>query len=796
MKITLKRLALGIASAGLMTIYGCGGGGGGSAAAPSTSSVPVTVIDGAIQFATVCLDKNSNGACDTGEPSGKTDAAGKVTLTVDAADVGKYPVIAVVGTDAIDADTGAVPVPFTLSAPADSVGVVSPLTTLVQQTVASTGASTTDAAAAVQAATNLSVSLFQDYTQVAAPTDGSLSAATVARMVVITTQQQSTAVASALGTTAIDGATITQADLDKAVQQKLLELLPALVTALSDPAVLTATTSADKEAALLAAATTLLATNSALTPTSVATAVAINTQVSSPTTTASAPVTAGFNLRALNFTDTSNYFVRVNGASLAQNTPDANNKVRYVERRQRANAGNLAIWGPGSEPKRGAQLHWNGSAWVNCPINFENTSSVRDAQGNSMYNYCDNTDTGKSNRAAFDITGKTLVSVITDIRALGYTDLSIGDNTAPALSTLLGSTTFPTGSSLLYQSSTSLTTAISYYPGSGNPVGVSSVVNQYTKAVSDGGDATTQGSGVGCNSTEFQGNSNGTSSTTLEGMISAMTGTPCSFAVPASFTYNGVKYTSLDSVEEAWGQSTADIGTIGTYPVNTGETAPGYFSGNVKLRVAFKGTGTSPVTYYACKEKFKTGGIRNCTFLGTGSYSITTLGDARVLKLNNLPAQIAALTDTRVFVERGGLVYFGGQSKPGVSNRASLNTVAATALLNQLGLPPVDPEVPLALTAGSYQGTWDMRDAANATASGITLFLKANGEVFCQDRSDFSTPTCTATITNPATGAFTLTIDNTTTLNGVLNFLTGDASGTFNDPTGTPTTGNFVGHRR
>ena len=32
------------------------------------------------------------------------------------------------------------------------------------------------------------------------------------------------------------------------------------------------------------------------------------------------------------------------------------------------------------------------------------------------------------------------------------------------------------------------------------------------------------------------------------------------------------------------------------------------------------------------------------------------LGDARVLTLNNLPAQTSALTYTRVFVERGGLV--------------------------------------------------------------------------------------------------------------------------------------------
>lgn len=792
MTIRLKRLLFGVVSAGLLSLYGCGGGSSSVAPVVTTTSVPITVIDGAIQNATVCLDKNSNGVCDTGEPSGKTDAAGQVNLTVDAADVGKYPVIAVVGTDAIDADTGAVAVPFTLSAPADQVAVVSPLTTLVQQTVASTGVSTEDAAAAVQAVTGITVSLFQDYTTVAAPTDGSISAATVARMVVVTTQQQSTAIDDSLGTQALDGSTITQADLDLAVQKKLLELLPALVAALSDPAVLAATTQEDMEAALLAAATTLV-TDSGLTTTSIATAVAINNQTASTTDTPS----AGFTLNNLNFTDTSNFFARVFTASLAQNTPDANNNIRYVERRYRNNTGNLAKWGSGSDPWRGADLYWSGSAWANCPINFENTSSVRDAQGNSSYNHCNNAATGKSSRATFDIAGKTLAGVITDVRAAGYTNLSIGDNTAGTLTTLLGSATFPAGASLLYNSATDLTTAISYYPGSSNPVGVSNVVNQYSSAVSAGGDATTQGAGVGCNSTEFQ-NTNGTSSTTLEGMISAMTGMPCSFGLPGSFVYQNVTYTNPDSVNEAWANSTVGLGTLGSAPVGTG-AAPGFYTSNTKLRMAFKGTGTNPVTYYACKERFNNGSTRNCTVIGTGSYVIATLGDARVMTLNNLPAQTSPLTYTRVFVERGGLVYSGFQNKPGVFNSARLNTVAATALLTQLGLTPEDPSVPLALTAASYQGTWDFRDAANMGGNGITLTIGGNGNVSCREGS---TPiTCSATVTNPATGAFTWTDSSndspaTSTVTGNLNFLTGGVSGTFTDTLSQPSTGSVIGQRR
>lgn len=790
MSMKFHKIWLAIAGTAALILAGCGGGGGTAASPPgaSTTSVPVTVIDGAIKNATVCLDKNNNGTCDSGEPSGKTDADGKVTLQIDSADAGKYPVIAVVGTDAVDADTGPVATAYTMTAPADKPTVVSPLTTMVQQTIATTGANPTDAAASVQNALGLSVSVFQDYTKVAAPTDGTQNPATVARMIVVTTQQQATTISSAAGTTAADGTTITKAALDQAIQKKLLELLPTLLTALSDPAVQAATTPAAKEAALLAAARTLI-TNSGLTAAAMPTVVAINNQTSSTTPVAATPPSAGFSLANLNFTNSLNFGGRVMGASLAQATPDANNKTRYVERRIRSNAGSVAQWGSGRDPARGADLSWNGMAWTNCPINFENTSTVRDAQGNSAYNYCDNRETGKSNRATFDIGGKTMANVITNVRAAGYTNLSIGDNTPTTLATLLGSTTFPTGASLLYQTSTSLTEAITYYPGSGN------VVTQYSAAVSAGGTASSQPAGQGCNSAEFS--TNGSNSTTLEGMISAMTGTPCSFGLPGSFVYNGTTYTNPDPTNEAWSNSTVGIGTIGTAPVGTGTTAPGFYSGNTKLRIAFKGTGTNPVTYYACKERFNNGSTRNCTAIGTGTYTITSLGDARALTLNNLPAQTGPLDFTRVFVERGGRVYFGYQNKLGVFNSARLNTVAANALFTQLGMPTVDPSVPLALTAGSYQGVWDVRDPANATGHGITFNVNGNGSVFCQDTSTSVAITpCSLSITNAATGAVTVAAGTTLKATGTLNFLTGIGSGTFTDPSSTPSSGNFVASRR
>ena len=760
----------------------CSDGGGGS----GFTSVTTTVIDGAIRNALVCLDKNRNGQCEVDEPQGRTLANGSITLTVADADVGKFPIIALVrpettpgaGDGAVDAANGAVLVPYTLSAPADRVGVVSPLTTLVQQIIASTGASTDAAAKTVQEATGISVSPFDDFTKVSvAPTDSSLSAATVARMLVLTTQQQSSRIASALGSTTIVGVPIKQSDLDKAVQIKLLELLPTLVAALSNPALSVPANTPEqitaRNTALAAAANTVL-DQSGLTPTSVATAVAINNQV--PSTTPVTPV-AEFSLVNLNLTNASNFYMRVLSGTLAQNTPDASGNFKFVDRRYRSTAGSLAQWGTGSDPARQAELHWNGSTWVNCPLNFENISSVRDAQGNSSYDYCDKSETGKTHRATFGIVGLSMSALYSQVQAAGFTNLTIADTS------LLGTATFPTGSSLFFQTTTPLTNAVAYYPGKSTPAGVSNVVTQYSAAVSSG-------STTGCSSAETS--TNGVNSTTLEGLISAKSGTPCVYS-QGSFVYGGTTYTS-DVPNEWWGNSTLGIGTLGTVALNTG-TAPGYYSGNTRLRVAFSGSGTNPVTYYACKERFTDGSSRNCVFIGSGSYSIATLGDARVLTLNNLPVQTSSLNYKVVFVERGGLVYSGYQSKPNVSNSARLNTVAATALLAQLGLPAVNPEVPLALTAGSYQGVWDLRDPAVTDGSETAFSLRADASVTCQNTVSRAFTPCSVTFTNPSTGAFTL-VEGGITFSGTFNFMTGAGSGTYSNPTSTPTTGSFVAQRR
>jgi trimeric autotransporter adhesin len=658
-----------------------------------------------------------------------------------------------------------VTVPYTMVAPAANAAIISPLTTLVQQAVASTGVTVAEAERAVQSSTGITASLFQDFTKVPDPTDGSPGAKVVARMVVVTTQAQLSNLAGTVGTTAIDNAVITQADINSAINQRLLQILPALVAALSDPANATLTPAA-KEAAVVAALSSSL-----LTTASVPTLVAINNQnvanasaVTATGTVTVAPPTAGFiQLASLNFTNAANWASRLFTGSLVQNTPDANNNIRFADRKHRSNNGAIAQWNFGNNPQD-QNVHWTGNAWEACGLNFESTSSVRDAAGNNTSNYCNNYSTSKSNRVTFDIAGKSMTQVYDQIRSAGYTNLTIASS-----DTVLGSATFPAGSQLYYQTNTPQTPPQAYSPGSG------SQVFNYSTAVAAGGDYRGLATTVGCNSAEFAGSPT-IRTATLEDLVAAFKGTPCIFNGPASFLSNGVTYTSPDAANEAWGNSTLGIGTIGT--VSGAPTA--FYTGNTRIRLAFTGTGANPVTYYACKERFNNFSTRNCSPIGTGSYTVTTLGDARVMTLSNSPAQAAPFTYTRTFVERGGRVYFGYQDKLTVSNAARLNTSASNALLAQLGLPAVNPEVPLALTASSYQGTWDFRDAAGAPG-GTAINVGANGINTCNDLVTGAALTCTLSVTNPATGAYSGTV-NGSAVAGTLNFMTGVGTGTYSLP--------------
>jgi hypothetical protein len=778
MKDKLRLAGLALATAAIFALQACGGGSDAPAtpdapavptapAAPpvaSTTPVPVTVVDGAVGNATVCLDKNKNGLCDPGEPSGKTNASGNVTLQVDPVDAGKYPILAVIGTDATDADTGPVKFPYTMTAPADKAAVVSPLTTLVQTLIAGTGASSSDAETSVRQQTGLNVSLFEDFTKNS--TSDSKTAGTVARMVVVFTQQQNESLKSQKDKPALDGTTITQRDLDKAIQKKLLELLPKLLEALSDPAVLSASGQA-REDLLLASATTIIA-SSGLNTVTFATIAAINNQNASTTPVVAVTPTAGFTLDSLNFTDISNWFVRSLISNLAQATPDASNNTRYLESHSRATNGVLATWGLGTNPARNADLNWNGSAWVNCPINYENTGSVRDAQGNSSYSYCNGRETGKSNRATFDISGKSMLSVYNDATAAGFNNLVI-NGTASAV---LGTATYPADSKIYYQTVTPLTEAIGYYPGGG-----SYAVN-YSAGLAAGGGAPGSPTAA-CISAESQ-NLATITTATLESLIAFNLGTPCIYGTN-TFTVGSNTF-STSGRNEWWGQSTVNIGTLGT--VNPSSTPTAYYTGNTLILMSFAGTGTNPVTYYSCAQRYQSGSQRNCTVIGTGNYTIASLGDARVMTLSGAPPQAAALTYSRVFVERGGKVWYGYQNKPNVGSRARLNTTAANALFANLGLPSVNVGVPLALTVASYAGEWRATDATGNQGGYITAKIGNDASPLCSVTNSngiTASRPCMLTMPDPSTGVVTIVFGTGTdpapgndgTFTGKFNFLTG-----------------------
>lgn len=181
-----RLMALTVAMAAALSMSGCGGGGGDSSGGtpppppPATQSISGVVIDGAIQGATVCLDVNANGSCDSGEPvSGATDAQGNYTitgLTTAQLDAGS-PLVAVVPATAIDADTGVVGTAYVMRAPAGKHAVISPITTLVQTGVAQ---GMTQAAAETAVATQLQVSassLYNNFTTSSAGDNAALRTA-------------------------------------------------------------------------------------------------------------------------------------------------------------------------------------------------------------------------------------------------------------------------------------------------------------------------------------------------------------------------------------------------------------------------------------------------------------------------------------------------------------------------------------------------------------------------------------------------------------------------------------------
>lgn len=189
MKFSTHLFSRALAAATAVALSACGGGGSAINAALPMTSVTTTVMDGLIQNALVCVDSNNNDSCDSGEIQGRTDVKGQVTLSVPTEDLGSAQLLAVIGTDAVDADTGPVTTAYTMKNPAGQHAVISPLTNIVrtkmsQDKALGTNTSVAQAQAYVQAQTGLEVSVMDDFITKRASDEQFNTAGRVARLLV------------------------------------------------------------------------------------------------------------------------------------------------------------------------------------------------------------------------------------------------------------------------------------------------------------------------------------------------------------------------------------------------------------------------------------------------------------------------------------------------------------------------------------------------------------------------------------------------------------------------------------
>jgi len=150
MKPTSINPGLVCVCATLLLLTACGGGGG-----TSTSQISGAVIDGYIEGAKVCLDVNSNGACDANEPTATTSSNGGYTLDTTGVNTAGLTLIAEIPDTAKDSDdagqtlAAAGKAAYTMATPVDKPNVITPLTTLI------VGKAKTDSITVAQAASKV-----------------------------------------------------------------------------------------------------------------------------------------------------------------------------------------------------------------------------------------------------------------------------------------------------------------------------------------------------------------------------------------------------------------------------------------------------------------------------------------------------------------------------------------------------------------------------------------------------------------------------------------------------------------
>lgn len=664
MRHTFQRTFLATAVAALSA---CGGGGSDEPApqepAPvTTTPVEVAVGGGIADGALICLDVNSNGSCDSGEPQGQS-TNGAVTLNVPNEDLGRYPVVVQVG-DVI------------YKAPAGAADVIGPYSTAVFEQMRVSGATAAEAAAALQSQAGLSVSPL--VRQAASNGAGSATAALAERILGAALQQQLAALMPLAQQNDSGGQPMTPAVIRDTVTGRLSTMAAGAVDA----------------AARALAAGTCTDASSAACGQAVATAAA-DAVARHPLTAASLPDYAqaqrlladaliatgpneqpqsGFALDFVNPGDANNWFYRVLLTSTAGAVPDGNGLTTATDVRVRNTNGTPITTSWTNDPGRQGDLHWNGSAWVGCSVGDPVKSTLRDAGGMNRSDSCDKLNVNALRQVRQDISGLSMQAVVDRLAVPrpGYGAPLAGFGTAAGA---LGSAVFPAGSQLLHRWATDVSLAITYDVRSANEVTIASA------ATAAGGDAR----GGAMPACAVPANQAFSPVDSLDTLVARVRGTPCVFD-QGSQTVGGNVLASR-TPNEWFGQSTLTIGTLGTAVVGaTPQTT--YYSSNELIRVAFGDGGTA--LYYSCLQRWSDGSPRNCTAIGNGSYTITPLGDGRVLMLEGVPGHAARISYERVFVERGGKVYYGSRGRTAANAyNPRLNGVAGNALLTQWAIPAV-----------------------------------------------------------------------------------------------------------
>lgn len=610
----------------------------------------MTVVDGPLEKALVCLDRNTNGLCDPGEFSATTDSKGSASLDVPTADVGLFPIVAMVGTDAKDADTGPVTTAYILKAPPDATDVVSPLTTLVQTLRESTGSNTADAAAAIQSQLGLEGSALANFTQ-----DSSASgklAATLARLIVVTAQTQTKNTEGALD---VNDKPLSNAQISSVIHLQLLQQLQQLVATVLNNQTLSDTSKsiADKESAMSAAASKL-ADASGLNSSNAGPLLASQTpgnvsEPSTPTDTSS--------LRWLWFGATNNYYLRVFTATAAQNTPDAQGKLHFSEYRK-------SIYDDQALPWVRPNIYWTGTEWFDCPNNFVNEITPSSTPGQFDSLYCKSLrSTTKQN--VRDISGLSMRSIVKEIRSSPLRDSSEGSFTSWGTDpdSISSNAKWPTGSTLAYHNV--IDHSADYYSRT-NTVTIPSA-DQPSSSDSSTWRKATLAEFTSWNAGDFAPN---VSLNQLNGNNArALVQGPIYLKTDGSLAYK--RYLV--------GFETGGAQRARFYECEV--SGSGESGGS-------SGSGVAPAPAPATQVSQKTDAAPACTTILESSYSISDQGGAKVLRFKAEPAQLntSSFPRERIFVERNGVTHVGFKDKPTTSFQQRLNKTATNALLATLGI--------------------------------------------------------------------------------------------------------------